>query len=58
MRSLEVLSRRWLVKSLHYTIEIDYIDTVDRGYLWLHKSHSGYEAVTRGIQMVTRADEA
>lgn len=57
MRRLEVLSRRWLVPT-HYTSGIDYINALVRGDLWLHKPHSGHEAVARGIQMVTRADEA
>jgi hypothetical protein len=57
MRRLEVLSGRWLVPT-HYAIKIDCIDTVGRGDLWLHKPHARHEAVARGIQMVTRADEA
>ena len=57
MRRLEVLSRRWLVPT-HYASEINYTDALDRGDLWLHKPHSGHEVVARGIQMVTRADEA
>lgn len=57
MRRVEVLSRRWLVFT-HYEIEIDYINAMDRGDLWLYKPHARYEAVARGIQMVTGADEA